>query len=198
MKKCLIFLILFCALAGLRAQDVIYMKDGKEINAKVLEIGVAEVKYKLFSNPEGPTYTIFKSDIFMIKYPGGERDVFGIPEPEPGRAAHMTAFSEEDICETAISDANANYKPTGAMAGTYVTSCLAMPVGLVTALIVAPSPPKVENLNIRDPNLLQNEAYMNCYLQESKTIKKKRTWLSFWSGWAAGMAIVSIVMLTSY
>ena len=38
------------------SQDKIYRKNGKIVEAKVLEIGSAEVKYKEFSNPDGPIY----------------------------------------------------------------------------------------------------------------------------------------------
>ncbi|GHV35311.1 hypothetical protein FACS1894180_7240 [Bacteroidia bacterium] len=56
--------------------DVITKKNGDQINAKVLEIGNDEVKYKKFGNENGPTYTISKSEIFTIKYANGSKDVF--------------------------------------------------------------------------------------------------------------------------
>jgi TM2 domain-containing membrane protein YozV len=51
--------------------DIIILKTGREILAKVLEIGNAEVKYKMCDNVDGPTISINKSDVFMIKYPNG-------------------------------------------------------------------------------------------------------------------------------
>lgn len=58
------------------AQDVITTKDGADIQAKILEITQTEVKYKKQSNPEGPTYTINKSDVLIIRYNNGEKDIF--------------------------------------------------------------------------------------------------------------------------
>ena len=58
------------------AQDVITLKNGDEIEVKVLEVGITEIKYKKFDNQSGPTYTKNVSDIFMIKYQNGERDLF--------------------------------------------------------------------------------------------------------------------------
>jgi hypothetical protein len=52
------------------------MKDGDEIEAKVTEILKDNVKYKRASNLTGPTYTIAKSKIFMIRYESGDKDVF--------------------------------------------------------------------------------------------------------------------------
>jgi len=57
-------------------QDVIVMKTGDEIKGKVLDIGLTEVKYKRYDNPNGPIYTLKKSEIFMIKYGNGNKDVF--------------------------------------------------------------------------------------------------------------------------
>lgn len=76
MKKFLLLLISFFFLNTLNAQDFIIMKNGDEIKAKVQEVGVWEVKYKFFDNPDGPLYTILKSDIFMIKYENGSKEVY--------------------------------------------------------------------------------------------------------------------------
>jgi len=72
-------LILICTLlyAGICfGQDIIIMKDGDEIEAKVTEILNDNIKYKRASNPTGPTYTIAKSKVFMIRYESGDKDIF--------------------------------------------------------------------------------------------------------------------------
>jgi hypothetical protein len=51
--------------------DLVMLKNGEEINAKVTEIGTSEIKYKLCDNLEGPVYTINKKDVFKIKYANG-------------------------------------------------------------------------------------------------------------------------------
>lgn len=58
------------------AQDIIVLRNGNEIQAKVLEIRQTEVSYKNWTNIDGPTYTKNKADIFMIKYSNGSKDVF--------------------------------------------------------------------------------------------------------------------------
>jgi TM2 domain-containing membrane protein YozV len=57
-------------------QDIIITRTGEEIEAKVLDIGLTEVKYKRYDNQSGPSYTLKKSEIFMIKYVNGNKDVF--------------------------------------------------------------------------------------------------------------------------
>jgi len=68
-------LFLFFA-SGINAQDLITLKTGEEMEAKVLEINDQEIKYKKSSNMDGPTYSIKKSEIFMIKYENGDKEVF--------------------------------------------------------------------------------------------------------------------------
>ena len=58
------------------AQDKIYKPDGSQIEVKVLEITPNEIKYKKYSNLDGPVYTIYKSDVLLIVYENGESEVF--------------------------------------------------------------------------------------------------------------------------
>ena len=55
--------------------DIIILKDGQELKVKVLEIGPNEIRYKMCGNLTGPTYSKNKSEVFMIKYPNGTKDV---------------------------------------------------------------------------------------------------------------------------
>lgn len=53
------------------------MQNGEEIEAKVTEIGVDKIKYKKYSMPDGPDYVCVKSEVFMITYENGSKEVFG-------------------------------------------------------------------------------------------------------------------------
>ena len=75
MKK-LILVIIFLFTATVFSQDVIYKVDGTEIQAKVTEITPEFIKYKKYSNLDGPTYNLTVSEVFMIVYENGEREVF--------------------------------------------------------------------------------------------------------------------------
>ena len=74
MKK--IILIFFLLPIFALAQDNIVLRNGEDINAKILEINESIIKYKKFDNQEGPIYTILKNEIFYIKYPNGDKDIF--------------------------------------------------------------------------------------------------------------------------
>lgn len=77
MKRVLIIVVLFLS-AGLssRAQDIITTRSGDSIKAKVLEVSQSEVRYKRFSSPDGPTFTLKPDEIVAIIYENGETDVF--------------------------------------------------------------------------------------------------------------------------
>ena len=67
-----VVLAMFSVIA--HAQDVIVKKDGNTITSKVTEITSSEIKYKKFSNQNGPTYTIGKNEVNYINYENGERE----------------------------------------------------------------------------------------------------------------------------
>lgn len=75
MKHLLIVTLFLCSVI-VSAQDVIVKKDGSTILSKVFEVNTESVKYKKYSNPTGPTYTISKSEIMAINYENGEKDQF--------------------------------------------------------------------------------------------------------------------------
>jgi hypothetical protein len=56
-------------------QDLIITKKGQDISAKVLEISLTVVKYKRFDNINGPIYNIPKSDVLMIRYQNGTKEL---------------------------------------------------------------------------------------------------------------------------
>ena len=61
--------------ASMFAPDVITLKNGEDIQALIQEIGVDHVEYKKFDNPNGRNYTLRRSEIFMIRYANGSKDV---------------------------------------------------------------------------------------------------------------------------
>lgn len=81
MKNVLKLLALLLTFAsGLHAQDKIYKTNGEVLETKVIEIGTAEVKYKVFANLNGPTYTLQKSQVLKIAYENGKTENFDSSE----------------------------------------------------------------------------------------------------------------------
>lgn len=76
MKRVLILFVCFLIGGITFAQDIITKNDGTDIQAKVMEVGQSQISYKKYSNLNGPTYTISLSDILMITYENGEREMY--------------------------------------------------------------------------------------------------------------------------
>ncbi len=72
------------------AQDVIYKNDKKEIKSKIIEVLDNEIKYKKFEFLDGPTYSMPKTDIYMIIYKNGQKEMF----------ENKTTVAKEEVQET--------------------------------------------------------------------------------------------------
>ena len=90
------FALFVASVFSVNAQDIIALRNGDEIRAKVEEVGVAEIRYKQFDNIEGPTRIVPKRDVFTITYENGTREVI----------TPLTANT------TASASANTREKPT--------------------------------------------------------------------------------------
>lgn len=97
MRKLL--LLLACVATHAYSQDVIVKKDGSTILSKVLEVSSTEIKYKKFSNLEGPTYTISVAELLSINYANGDKDDFSkvaTPGAAPAQSEMDMQVTEED------------------------------------------------------------------------------------------------------
>ena len=72
MKKIILLFLISLFTTQLFSQDKIYKLKGTVINAKVIEIGTDEIKYKLFENPDGPVYVVDKSTLNRIEFANGK------------------------------------------------------------------------------------------------------------------------------
>jgi hypothetical protein len=76
MKQLLIIITLLFSASLIHAQDVLILKTGEIIGAKISEVGIPEVKYYKSSNLNGPVYLAAKKAISMIVYQNGEKEYF--------------------------------------------------------------------------------------------------------------------------
>ena len=74
-KSVFLFLGLFFYTSAF-AQDMIVKKDFSVIKSKVIEVSSSIVKYKKYSNLEGPLYSIETKEIVAINYENGDKDIF--------------------------------------------------------------------------------------------------------------------------
>ncbi len=102
MKKLFTLLCTICISATIMfAEDIIVTKDSQRINAQIEEVTLDAVKYHRSDNPNGPLYTLPKSDISSIIYENGLVDVF---ETKPSRNGRVNYADSETIAALEIFD----------------------------------------------------------------------------------------------
>jgi hypothetical protein len=189
MKKITFLLFAILATTFCFSQDVITKTDGEEVKAKVLEVTQSEIKYKKFDNPNGPTYTILKKEVFMVKYGNGSKDVFN-SETE-------TKIQNEEIdlqmFEKGKRDAQVQYKGKNSGAiWTGAAAVITLPIlGLIPALIISNTEPQVENLGVKDQKLFSNSDYKEGYVEVAHKKKKRLVW----SGFGVGTALFAVAFV---
>src|ERR1700741_422164 len=76
MRYTLLFSVFVFFSAKTQAQDTLIRVTGEKIIAKILEVGIQEIKYKRFNFDDGPTYVENRNTIKTIIYKNGQRDEF--------------------------------------------------------------------------------------------------------------------------
>jgi hypothetical protein len=82
MKTLLVIFLAFAGLLKAYSQDEITFRNGDILKARIVEVGVDNIVYKKAENLTGPSYTVNKEKVFMIKYENGTRDLFGIDKKD--------------------------------------------------------------------------------------------------------------------
>ncbi len=187
MKNLLLVFITILTFNFAQGQDKVFLKSGENIEAKILEINLDDVKYKKYSNLEGPTFTIIKSDIHMVIYENGESEIF----------KNELNKSDENMFSKGQRDASLYYKGyKGAGTGTLFTSLLSPIVGLIPAIATSSTKPNHNNLSFPDEKLMENSDYFMGYTKKAKKIKQGRVWLNWGIGFGANL-IAAIILVSS-
>jgi len=192
MTKSIFTLLAFIAInITVFSQDVITLKAGEDIQAKILELNTTEIKFKKFDNQTGPTFTILKSTVLMVRYENGTKDIFN--QTEELKTESKT--SNEDMRMKGKRDAAMNYIGKKSGAGwTAATTILLSPLfGLIPAAACASSAPNDENLNYRDNELMKDFEYNKAYVEQAHKTKKKKVWNNFFA--ASGAWLLLIILL---
>ena len=191
MKKIILSLLtITLTLSICIAQDAITKKSGEDIQAKILEINQSEIKYKKFDNLDGPIFSLLKSDILLIRYSNGTKEIFNEEKKTDVALAHSDELTKEGQ-----DDAKKHYDGyKGAGTGTLVTGLVVGPVlGLIPAIACSSTSPSDENLNYPSAEKMKKPDYYNGYTQQSYKIKKKKVWKNFWIALAVDVAAVFVI-----
>jgi hypothetical protein len=193
MKKTNFLLILFFASMSLFAQDIITTKSGDDIKAKVLEVNTTEIKYKKIDNIDGPIFSVLKSEVLIVRYENGTKDIF--TSSKPINETKSSSLSEDPYMQ-GKEDAKKFYKGKhSGTGGTVVTAILTSPLlGLIPAIACSSAEPSSDNLNYPNYELMKNNEYNLSYKAEAHSIKKKKVW----GGYAIGSGVwLGLILLLS-
>ena len=195
--KCLFILCLMFLTLDSKCQDILTLKTGEEINAKVLEINSSEVKYKPSDNPNGPLIVIMKSDVFMIKYENGKKEVFNetTNKPKVQDVVKDSSASDSAMIVLAEKDASENYTSAGPSIGTGIATLVNPLIGLIPAAICSSNSPQDENLNYPNEKWMKNESYAKSYRQKAKEMKSTSVWTTFFAFTIIDIGIYSLLFL---
>lgn len=97
MRAFLLFALLALLSSAAQAQDLLTKRSGEELAVKVVEITPAEVKYRRTDNPDGPLITVWRTDVFMIRYANGAKELF-----DKAGAAATAAPSSPSLSPAAV------------------------------------------------------------------------------------------------
>lgn len=171
------------------SQDVITKKTSEDIQSKVIEVTSTEIKYKKFTNLDGPTFTLLKSDVLMIRYENGSKDIFN------ETSSNKNSSSSEDMIQKGTQDAFTNYKgKNSGAAWTSVTTIFVSPLfGLIPAIACSSTAPSDYNLQYKDPEMMKNSTYNRAYTEQAHKTKKKKVWANY--GLSSGAWLFIILIL---
>jgi hypothetical protein len=184
-------IVLFSSMSLATGQDIITKKSGEDIQAKIIEVTSTEVKFRRFDNLNGPIFSMFKSEVLIIRYENGTKDIFTeAPTNKPestGSGGDMRARGKQD--------ANVHYKGRNSGAvWTGVTSVLFTPfIGLIPAGVCASAEPSDENLNYPDPDLMKDNSYNQGFSQQAHKKKRRKVWSGF--GVGSGIWLLLVILL---
>ncbi len=64
------------------------MLNGDEIEVNIITIGASEIQYKKASNPDGPTFTTSRDNVFFIVFDDGTKEIItDITKPQPSSSS---------------------------------------------------------------------------------------------------------------
>ncbi len=166
---------------NISAQDLITTKKGEDIKAKIMEIGLNEIKYKRADNLDGPLITVSKSDILLIRYENGTKEIFEDKKEETKTENANNGNDNFTLTRQAEMDAQKYYRGyKGPKLGTFLVTTFTGPFGLIPAITNSAGGVKEKHFaNNNQPDLFKNPIYYDAYYKKAKSIKSRKTWGGF-------------------
>ena len=196
MKKSVLLLLLLALTQNAFAQDRIVKLNGDEILARVLEIGLQEVKFQHPDSLQGVLHSMPKSDIFMIQFANGTKEVFSqnLTENQPQNLSHADPNS---MYQLGREDARRLYKGNGAMWGS-AGCALFLPYGLAGSAAIGLVRPRAFRNPVSNISYLADPNYVKGYEQQAHRKKVGKVAAGAGIGVATITAIAVAIVVSVY
>lgn len=196
-KRDLITIIILSIAISLNAQDLITKRNGEDIKAKVIEIGLNEVKFKRSDNLNGPLIIIAKSEILLIRYENGSKSIFEESNNSVTKIELPKGLNWNTQAEIDAQKYYRGYRKH--WVGTFIPCIFIGPLfGLIPA--GGNSHAKIKELdmiNNKNPEWFNNKEYKDSYTDYAKKMKRKRVWGGYLGGSLIFIGIAGILLGSS-
>ena len=169
------------------SQDIIVMRNGDELEVKIKEILINEIKYISSTYTDGPVYTIPKSDVFMIKYPNGNKEL--IFQSFTKHEKNLSSFY------LGKQDAKILYNDNKPLWESLIVTSIFSPAGIINGVIVSTIPAKLDNIEGIDLAKMNDIYYKNGFKKKAQAKKIKKVAIGF--GLGIPINIVVFILIQS-
>jgi hypothetical protein len=192
MKKYLLLALFFtlCLTITTQAQDVILKVTGDEIKAKVMEITLAHVVYKLPEKTQDSLHVLDRKEVFMVTFANGTKEVLN-QDTVPSEPTQLTPTQ---MALLGKKDAKIYYKGNGAMWGSALATWAFFPALVVVAAV----PPKVNAREVSDFKYLSDPYYKAAYKKQAHKRKLGKVAMGAGIGVVTFSAVSMMLLLSSY
>jgi hypothetical protein len=180
------------------SQDYLLLHNGTEIKVTVVEITTEQVRYKQWGDTSENVRFILKQEVKSINYADGSQSALSNIADTSTDISNVprNTTTENNMYRTGAADAQRFYKRYKAAGrGTLAVSFFGGVFGLVPAIACSSSPPKLSNLSVLNPKLMENYYYARGYEDTALRIKSRKVWKNF--GVGLGMTVLLTVLLVS-
>jgi hypothetical protein len=155
-------------------------------------VGETQIRYSDPKDSSGMELFIPKSEVLIIRYENGTKDIFG--EEAKAQQAPATDTSWNHLYMMGESDAMKYYKGyKPAATGTLITALLSPLAGLVPAIACSVSRPKEQSLTFPDPELKKMKAYHTGNMKMATKRKQGKVWKNWGIAFAINVALVLVL-----
>jgi hypothetical protein len=196
MKRVLFIAFMILLHQQVYAQDRIIKVSGEEVLAHVLEITLQEILFQHPDSLQGTTQRMAKSDVFMVRFENGTKEVFAHNLPDD--PANALVRTPAEMYQLGKEDASIYYKGNGAMWGSAASTFVMFPLGLAGSVVIGATKPKVDPRWVSDVNLISDPAYARGYQEQAARKKKNKALAGAGIGLGIQLTAIMILLATAY